>query len=141
MTTDDTAPVFLVERQPWMVDAACRQMPTSLFFKGRYESHAEIKAICAECPVREQCLEYGIDEPYGMWGGMSAKQRRKLRVQRRRESGEVSAPKRYPARVALCGTQSGYSRHLRQQTPMCDECREAHSEYERRRRALRLVVG
>jgi WhiB family redox-sensing transcriptional regulator len=37
------------------------------------------KALCDECPVQAECLEAGMDEEYGIWGGLSPKQRRRLK--------------------------------------------------------------
>ena len=46
---------------------------------------ANAKAICATCPVIEQCREYALraQEPYGIWGGMTEEERRE-EIQRRR---------------------------------------------------------
>jgi WhiB family redox-sensing transcriptional regulator len=45
----------------------------------------DAKAICAGCPVREECLEYAMrwDQLCGVWGGLSERERRQLRRQRR----------------------------------------------------------
>lgn len=39
------------------------------------------KKLCAECPIRLKCLAYAVeaDEPYGVWGGMTTRERRRLR--------------------------------------------------------------
>ena len=44
-------------------------------------STREAKRICGECPVRAECLEYALeeDERFGIWGGMSERERRKLK--------------------------------------------------------------
>lgn len=39
----------------------------------------DAKALCAACPVRTECLEYGLDEPTGIWGGRTARERRLIR--------------------------------------------------------------
>jgi WhiB family transcriptional regulator, redox-sensing transcriptional regulator len=69
----------------WMINAACRTkdpetwFPVSEIGPGATQV-AEAKAVCAGCPVREDCLEFalalGLD--YGVFGGMSASERRKL---------------------------------------------------------------
>lgn len=38
------------------------------------------KRICQDCPVKDLCLEYGMDEPYGVFGGYSEEDRRRLRL-------------------------------------------------------------
>ncbi|HEX2272863.1 MAG TPA: WhiB family transcriptional regulator [Acidimicrobiales bacterium] len=43
----------------------------ALFFSEQLDDIARAKAICAECPVRQLCLEGALArrEPYGVWGG------------------------------------------------------------------------
>ncbi len=66
----------------WVAESACRGMDPALFFVDRTDN-AEARAVCAECPVRTDCLEYGLREPHGIWGGLNEAQRRRL-VRRRR---------------------------------------------------------
>jgi len=40
-----------------------------------------------------------------------------------------------------CGTQGGYSLHIRQKTEVCPECREAEREYDRNRDRVRFWPG
>ena len=66
----------------WKDLAACRGMPSGIFFSDRGKSHAvmdEVRAICAECPVVEDCRTEGMHEAHGVWGGLTVRQRRKLR--------------------------------------------------------------
>jgi WhiB family redox-sensing transcriptional regulator len=67
----------------WRTEAACSGADASLFFPaGEEESLAEsAKRICAVCPVREECLQYALatNQSEGVWGGMSAGDRRRLR--------------------------------------------------------------
>lgn len=69
---------------PWTRHANCRGVDPQLFFPERGASLAEAKAVCADCKVRAECLEYGIDQHFGIWGGLSERERRQLRRQRRR---------------------------------------------------------
>ncbi|HEY2193636.1 MAG TPA: WhiB family transcriptional regulator [Actinomycetospora sp.] len=70
----------------WREQAACRDLDPELFFpasdedtpKGRGDRDAA-KAVCAGCPVRAQCLAFGLDEPVGVWGGLSESERRAVR--------------------------------------------------------------
>lgn len=66
---------------PWRKNAACLNVDPALFFPGRGESCKEAKAVCAECRVRQECLDYALDdrELWGIWGGTSEKERRLLR--------------------------------------------------------------
>jgi len=81
------------ERQAWMQDAACKGMDPNLFIpdRGSAGCNADVmaaKAVCRECPVRQECLEYGLMEKQGVWGGLSERERRILR--RRRRLGEAA---------------------------------------------------
>ena len=71
----------------WQLDAACAGMDTSLFYQADNERGASVrlrerkaKAVCARCPVIRNCLKDAIahNEPYGVWGGMSADERYRL---------------------------------------------------------------
>jgi WhiB family redox-sensing transcriptional regulator len=68
----------------WVASAACRGLNPDLFFveRGDTTGYREAKAICATCPVRADCLGYAMASPreaFGIWGGTSEKQRRRLR--------------------------------------------------------------
>lgn len=68
----------------WRRHAACRDEDRDIFFPTQGASVAEAKAICATCPVRRPCAEHAIThpEPFGIWGGLSERQRRQIRRQR-----------------------------------------------------------
>jgi WhiB family transcriptional regulator, redox-sensing transcriptional regulator len=71
---------MIIQRPDWQYRAACRGMDPAIFQPER----GEIKKIrlalkvCADCPVQAECLTYGLNERYGIWGGLSGKQRRRL---------------------------------------------------------------
>ena len=69
-----------------MKDSACKDADPEIFFVERGESTEEAKAICATCPVKQECLDYAIEfnERVGIWGGMSDKQIRQ-EVRRRKQ--------------------------------------------------------
>jgi WhiB family transcriptional regulator, redox-sensing transcriptional regulator len=69
----------------WKTEAACRSMDPEIFFPTDEEGEALALGVCAECPVRELCLEYAIRsrETDGVWGGTRARERRRLIRQRR----------------------------------------------------------
>lgn len=79
----------VLKPEPWMDEGACVEpgVDPDAFFPERGASSREAKDICHECPVREQCLEYALtnNETFGIWGGLSERQRRPLRRQRREE--------------------------------------------------------
>jgi len=71
----------------WTIAAACRGMdPDELFVQGAAQNRA--KVVCANCPVRTECLADALDNrvEYGVWGGMTERERRAL-LRRRPEVG------------------------------------------------------
>ena len=68
----------------WQVDANCKDKDPDLFFPNRGASTRKAKQICSECPVQKHCLEYAIvnAEKFGIWGGLSERERRKIRKDR-----------------------------------------------------------
>ncbi|HRN30012.1 MAG TPA: WhiB family transcriptional regulator [Terrimesophilobacter sp.] len=65
----------------WQSDALCAQTDPEAFFPEKGGSTRDAKRICASCEVKAQCLEYALqnDERFGIWGGLSERERRKLR--------------------------------------------------------------
>lgn len=65
----------------WQMRALCSQTDPEAFFPEKGGSTREAKTICAECEVRAECLEYALanDERFGIWGGLSERERRRLR--------------------------------------------------------------
>ncbi len=59
----------------WMREAACRDCPPNLFFPERGESTEPALAVCAACPVIQECYDYCSSMspmPDGIWGGTTA---------------------------------------------------------------------
>lgn len=65
----------------WQSDALCAQTDPEAFFPEKGGSTREAKRICESCEVRSECLDYALenDERFGIWGGLSERERRKLR--------------------------------------------------------------
>lgn len=65
----------------WQSLANCLGVDPDLFFPERGASTREAKEVCRACVVREECLEYAIvnGEKFGIWGGMSERERRRVR--------------------------------------------------------------
>lgn len=67
-------------------EGACRGMDTNLFFpsSGGNQSCVAAKQVCAGCGVRVECLEFALAERevWGVWGGTSEKERRRIRRER-----------------------------------------------------------
>ncbi|MGA5215215.1 WhiB family transcriptional regulator [Streptomyces cinereoruber] len=63
----------------WASSGLCRAgSADDLFVEGAAQNRA--KALCAECPVRAECLAHALDEriEHGVWGGMTERERRAL---------------------------------------------------------------
>lgn len=69
----------------WQAEALCAQTDPEAFFPEKGGSTRDAKRVCQTCPVRTECLEYALanDERFGIWGGLSERERRKLK----REAG------------------------------------------------------
>jgi WhiB family redox-sensing transcriptional regulator len=70
-----------VDEQEWQQSALCAQTDPEAFFPDKGGSVWRAKRICQGCEVRTECLEYALDhdERFGVWGGMSERERRKLK--------------------------------------------------------------
>ena len=68
----------------WKDLSNCRGVDPDLFFPERGASTREAKEVCRGCEVRIDCLEYALQtgEKFGIWGGMSERERRRIRRQR-----------------------------------------------------------
>lgn len=71
----------------WQDDAACRHVDGDVFFPGHGTDGAPAaadveaaKRVCADCPVRLECLAYAIraGEPHGIWGGHTTGERKRI---------------------------------------------------------------
>jgi len=65
----------------WMAHAKCLDADPEAFFPEKGGSTREAKRICASCTVQQDCLQWALDndERFGIWGGMSERERRRLR--------------------------------------------------------------
>lgn len=68
----------------WQLLANCLGQDPDLFFPERGASTKEAKAVCQGCEVRGDCLEYALanEEKFGIWGGLSDRERRRILRQR-----------------------------------------------------------
>jgi WhiB family redox-sensing transcriptional regulator len=77
----------MTEPEEWHARALCREVWPDLWYPEKSEHTArDAKKICLSCEVRLECLQYALDnnERYGVWGGMSERER--ARVLRRRRA-------------------------------------------------------
>lgn len=67
--------------EPWTTGAACASVGGDVWYPEKGESTRQAKAVCMGCEVREACLQSALDrdEHFGVWGGYSERERRKLK--------------------------------------------------------------
>jgi WhiB family transcriptional regulator, redox-sensing transcriptional regulator len=86
--TANLPPPIPFDDQPWIADAACARPPAAedrdIFFPEKGGSVHDAKMICNNCQVRGDCLTYALEhgERFGVWGGLSERERRLLRTRR-----------------------------------------------------------
>jgi WhiB family redox-sensing transcriptional regulator len=80
-------PMPIQETYEWQYDGACRGVDPEIFFSPdaergprRRAREASAKALCAVCPVVQQCRDHALTvrEPYGVWGGLTINERDQL---------------------------------------------------------------
>jgi WhiB family redox-sensing transcriptional regulator len=66
--------------EPWQTQALCARVDYALFFPEKGGSAQDAKKVCARCPVQNQCLDAALSngECFGIWGGYTERERRKL---------------------------------------------------------------
>jgi WhiB family redox-sensing transcriptional regulator len=74
-------PALTPEDDLWQEKALCAQTDPEAFFPEKGGSTREAKRICLGCEVRDACLDYALahDERFGIWGGLSERERRRLK--------------------------------------------------------------
>ena len=72
------------EAVPWQASALCAQTDPEFWYPDKGGNGKRAKKVCVQCPVREECLEAAIvgKETYGVWGGTSRADRRKIWAER-----------------------------------------------------------
>jgi WhiB family redox-sensing transcriptional regulator len=73
------APAIARDPEEWTAAALCQQTDPELFFPHKGKSSRPAKQICAACPVTAECLIFGMDDPNGVYGGLSPNERENLR--------------------------------------------------------------
>jgi WhiB family redox-sensing transcriptional regulator len=71
----------------WVEEALCREVGSEIFFPPddkpvARDFYANAKSICNRCSVTVECLEYGLAETYGVWGGTTPSERAAMREHR-----------------------------------------------------------
>jgi WhiB family transcriptional regulator, redox-sensing transcriptional regulator len=69
----------------WMLHARCREAAPGSFFPSDGVGVDRARSVCADCPVKTECLEYALEFriDHGVWGGCSERERRRILRQRR----------------------------------------------------------
>ena len=65
----------------WQERALCAETDPEAFFPEKGGSTREAKRVCTGCEVKGECLQYALahDERFGIWGGLSERERRRLK--------------------------------------------------------------
>ncbi|GAB10634.1 WhiB family regulatory protein [Gordonia araii NBRC 100433] len=81
VVTDDFDALFDEVEETWQERALCAQTDPEAFFPEKGGSTREAKRICSGCEVKAECLDYALhnDERFGIWGGLSERERRRLK--------------------------------------------------------------
>jgi WhiB family redox-sensing transcriptional regulator len=82
-----------VLRPDWRLLAECQYTDPDLFHPEDAGQAWHAKRICRACPVRGECLDHALSasEEWGVWGGMTERQRGRLLAGRRRAERELAA--------------------------------------------------
>ncbi len=82
------------EDKSWQMLSNCLGVDPDLFFPERGASTKDAKAVCQGCVVREDCLEYALTnrEKFGIWGGLSERERRRIRRERAQARARTAQP-------------------------------------------------
>jgi len=98
----------------WQEYANCLGVDPDLFFPERGASTREAKEVCRGCVVRDDCLEYALanSEKFGIWGGMSERERRRIRRQRALRHRWLRWPNRPQAPERLGSADRAHSLRL-----------------------------
>jgi WhiB family redox-sensing transcriptional regulator len=75
-----------IDDDHWREQAACLGIDPQVFYPADDDEAEQARAICANCEVRVECLEYALArrEKDGVWGGATERDRRRIIRQRRR---------------------------------------------------------
>jgi len=83
--TGENTPPVIDDSGDWKAAGKCRDLPPEVFFPADGVGVEIAKRICEDCLIKEVCLEFALynGEKYGVWGGTSERERRKLARRRR----------------------------------------------------------
>ena len=107
--------------------ANCKSLPVHYFFmEGQEKVLPIVRKFCQACEVRAECLQFAIDtKSEGIWAGTTTNKRMKS----------------WAKVETLCGTYSGYNRHMRLKEVACEPCREARRKWTNENRRRIRIYG
>ena len=75
-------------RTAWQIDGLCAQTDPESFYPDKGKPADAARRVCRRCPVQDDCLTWALEtnEQFGVWGGLTANQRREMRRAGRRSS-------------------------------------------------------
>ena len=82
--------MHIIDPPEWMRSARCLDVDPDAFFPERGGSTKQARALCAECRVATECLQYALDDldaiDNGIWGDTSPRERREIKRTRRKRA-------------------------------------------------------
>jgi WhiB family redox-sensing transcriptional regulator len=140
----------LIGPEEWTKSALCAQTDPDLWFPEKGGSTVEAKRVCRNCTVTAECLEYALThhEGYGVWGGLSEVERRRIGTHRVPcpDCGRLIKPHTIKIHGARThgwapehGTIRGWGWHNRRHQKPCDPCREAMNAHQKTRRQAKAA--
>lgn len=122
----------------WWDSAACKDRAADTFFpdvahRGAYKL---ARAVCADCPVRQACLEDALsrNERYGIWGGKTTRERDKY------ARNATPVPTVMPTGCDGLASGGQYYRETRNGGKPCEQCRLAYNARRRARSAVQRLL-
>lgn len=134
----------------WVKRAECRTLDVEIFFPmdSDLAGQVDAKRICLRCPVQRECLDDAMRDnlKFGIWGGLTPKERRSLRLRQGRADRIEERPepavteKTCPVCHALWPAEA-FGRDSTTKDGLYWSCKKCASAAARRRRRLRAKVG
>ncbi len=133
----------------WRQYAACKGMPLNLFFdENKSSTRNDPRELCASCPVSAECLAAAVRDlgsrSAGIFGGVGAAARSRLRVRLRRDGVKVPEKPDWDAMLnpteIVHGTHYALKRHYLDKTPMCELCVAFSEELRADRKRFRAAM-
>lgn len=125
----------------WRARAACLGLWKIMHPDNDETEIAAAKAVCKRCPVGFECFWDAArtdDNQHGIRAGLRANERRAVLAELRQRQADarvsLPAPVKKKRGPAVCGTRSGYQKHVREKTEICGPCRQANTDADNRLR-------